>query len=57
MGAEQFEAWAKGETAQEAFDEAKEQAYYDVGHQGYSGTIAEKANEILEINPEPTKPE
>src|SRR3990167_2827661 len=42
MGAQQFYNSAKGATAAEAFKSAVEQAQYDHGHSGYSGTIAEK---------------
>ena len=42
MGASYFEDRATGTNAQEAFDRAKEQAFYDYGHAGYSGSIAEK---------------
>ena len=42
IGAEEFCTSGTGETVQEAFHEARERAFYDVGHEGYSGTIAEK---------------
>ena len=42
MGAEAFESWGKGKTAKEAFQNARDQACYEHGHSGYSGTIAEK---------------
>ena len=42
MGAEQFETTASGETADKAFWNAVQQAQYDYGHAGYTGTIAEK---------------
>ena len=42
MGAEQFTQGGQGATAQEAFREAKESACYDHGHNGYSGSLAEK---------------
>ena len=47
MGAQEFFTSGTGETVQEAFQESRERAYNDVGghgHQGYSGTIAEKGN-------------
>lgn len=47
MGAEQFRTEAKGKTAQEAFNAAKEEAYYDYGHAGYTGTIAEKDSFVM----------
>lgn len=42
MGAESFSQKAQGRTAREAFNSAVEEAQYDHGHSGYSGTIAEK---------------
>lgn len=42
MGASEFESRAKGKDAKEAFQAAREQAQYDYGHAGYTGTIAEK---------------
>lgn len=42
MGAQEFTAYAKGKTAQAAFSAAVEQACYDYGHAGYTGSIAEK---------------
>jgi len=42
MGAETFFAKAGGPSAREAFREAVEDAKYEHGHGGYSGTIAEK---------------
>ena len=44
MGAEQFWTEGTGETVQQAFTEAVQQAQYDHGHSGYSGTIAEKGS-------------
>ena len=43
MGAEQFSARASGRTAQEAFGRAVQEAQYEHGHGGYTGTIAEKS--------------
>lgn len=43
MGAETFTTPSRGhKTAKKAFHDAVEQAQYDHGHAGYSGTIAEK---------------
>lgn len=42
MGAEQFESIAKGATIEEAFQKARDEAFYEYGHRGYTGTIAEK---------------
>lgn len=47
MGAETFESYAAGKTAAEAFSDAVEQAAYDHGHSGYSGTIAEKHSFVM----------
>ena len=42
MGASQFIETAHGEDAQQAFRIAVEDAQYESGHGGYTGTIAEK---------------
>lgn len=46
MGAESFVDFHKCDidkvSAEEAFQELKEEAWYDHGHSGYTGTIAEK---------------
>lgn len=42
MGACTFQSTATGKTAKDAFTKAREQALYDHGHGGYTGTIAEK---------------
>ena len=42
MGAEQFGVRSKGLCAAEAFRRAVNQARFDYGHRGYTGTIAEK---------------
>ncbi len=42
MGAEEFTVVGKGKTANEAFRNAKQEAQYEHGHGGYTGTIAEK---------------
>jgi hypothetical protein len=47
MGGEWFETESEGETVQDAFNKAVEQAEYDHGHSGYTGTIAEKPDFIL----------
>lgn len=52
MGAEQFVTYARGKTAEEAFQNARSEAFqnarseaqYEYGHGGYTGTIAEKDN-------------
>lgn len=43
MGAEQFATYWKGENATEAFQAAREDAQWEHGHGGYTGTIAEKS--------------
>ena len=42
MGACEFFTMAKGKTAREAFSNVVEDAKYEFGHGGYTGTIAEK---------------
>lgn len=42
MGAAQFTEVSHGASAAEAFNRAKEAAYWEHGHGGYTGTIAEK---------------
>jgi hypothetical protein len=42
MGANSFSTAAFGKTPQEAFHAAQDQARYEHGHGGYTGTIAEK---------------
>lgn len=42
MGAESFQTHSYGKTTVEAFDTAVNNAQYDYGHAGYTGTIAEK---------------
>jgi len=48
MGAETFMQSAKGKTVKEAFASAREEAQYRFGHDGYTGSIAEK-NSFIEI--------
>jgi hypothetical protein len=43
MGAQTFGCRAKGVDASEAFANAREEAQWEHGHGGYSGTIAEKS--------------
>lgn len=50
MSAQDFENRVKGKTADEAFWFAVEEALYDYGHSGYTGTIAEK-HEFVMIKP------
>jgi len=42
MSSEQFIDYASGKTAKIAFKRAVDEALYDCGHAGYTGTIAEK---------------
>jgi hypothetical protein len=42
MGASTFEVYQQGADAQEAFTKAREQAAFEHGHSGYTGTLAEK---------------
>ena len=47
MGATNFTVTARGKTASEAFDYATENARYENGHGGYTGTIAEKRSFVM----------
>jgi hypothetical protein len=47
MGAQDFMQKSKGKTAREAFDNAVQQAQYDFGHAGYTGSMAEKSDYVL----------
>lgn len=49
MGACDFRVKAKGKTAKEAFKNAVDEARYNYGHGGYTGSIAEK-NEFKMIH-------
>jgi hypothetical protein len=44
MGAYTFTTFAEGKTAKEAFADAVNDARYEHGNDGYTGTIAEKHN-------------
>ncbi len=44
MGANEFFAFGRGEDVHEAFGAARAQALYQHGHDGYTGTIAEKSD-------------
>ena len=46
MGADTFFHVGKGKTVKEAFSNAVEEARYDHGHGGYTGTIAEKSSYV-----------
>lgn len=47
MGAEAFSVFAEGKDAHAAFKSAVEEAQYEHGHGGYSGTIAEKRRFVM----------
>lgn len=47
MGGDTFTTASWGKTALEAFRKAVEQAEYDYGHAGYTGTIAEKPSFVM----------
>jgi hypothetical protein len=47
MGATSFTDMAEGNTAAAAFGAAVEKAYWEHGHGGYTGTIAEKPGYVL----------
>lgn len=47
MGAVDFYTQATGLTPQRAFNDAVEQAQYENGHDGYTGTIAEKGDFVM----------
>lgn len=47
MGACEFFHEAEGQTPKEAFIKARNEAAYDHGHSGYTGTIAEKLDFIM----------
>ena len=47
MGARDFFHEAEGHTPKEAFIKARDEAAYDYGHAGYTGTIAEKGSFVM----------
>lgn len=47
MGSASFYYIAEGRTPEEAFRNAREDALYDYGHAGYTGTIAEKHEFVI----------
>lgn len=56
MGAESFTHTSRGDTAEKAFRSAVEEAAYDHGHSGYTGTIAEKDSFVMIPLPEGEDP-
>jgi len=55
MGACTFVTYSTGKTAKEAFNKAAEEARYEYGHGGYTGTIAEKDSFTMLPLPEGVK--
>mgnify|MGYP000592557142 CR=1 FL=1 len=47
MSAEVFMHWSSGKSADAAFQSARDEAQYDYGHAGYTGTIAEKHSFVM----------
>lgn len=56
MGACDFSQYGKGKNANEAFQSARDQAAWEHGHGGYTGTLAEKHDFVLIPLPEGRKP-
>lgn len=56
MGAETFVSYARGKTAKAAFKAAVEEAQYELGHGGYTGSIAEKDSFVMIDLPEGVDP-
>jgi hypothetical protein len=57
MGAAQFWTRAQGATAEQAFAAAVQEARYEHGHGGYTGTIAEKSAFVVAAVPAGISPE
>jgi len=55
MGATNYVTVSKGKTANEAFSSAHEQAQWEHGHGGYTGTIAEKDSFVEFPRPKGTR--
>jgi len=55
MGADTFEQRGRGKTAKEAFHSAVEEAAYEYGHGGYTGSLAEKVKFVMVGQPLPSK--
>lgn len=51
MGATTFEQVGKGKTVKLAFEAAREQALWEYGHRGYTGSLAEKDGYIVVVPP------
>lgn len=52
MGASEFQTFQEGVDPEDAFRLARQQAQFEYGHNGYTGTIAEKYEFVI-IEPEP----
>lgn len=57
MGASDFLTYGRGKTIKEAFRTAVEEAQYEHGHDGYTGTIAEKGSYLEVTVPKGLSPE
>lgn len=47
MGAQEFTTYQPGTDAEQAFRDAVDQARYEHGHRGYTGTLAEKYEYVV----------
>lgn len=56
MGADSFVVTSHGKTAKEAFRVAVEDALYEYGHRGYTGSVAEKHDFVMIDCPKDRKP-
>lgn len=56
MGADVFHTKAKGNTARKAFETAVDEAFYRYGHDGYTGSIAEKGSFVMIPLPQGSDP-
>lgn len=57
MGATTFQTYGFGKDLQDAFRQAREDAAWEYGHGGYTGTIAEKPSAVLFALPPRVKPQ
>jgi hypothetical protein len=51
MGAETFYNKIEGEDSKKAYEQARENAFYAHGHNGYTGSIAEKSGYTMSKKP------
>ena len=56
MGATTFGCITRGQTAQEAFRTARQDAEWKHGHDGYTGTVAEKQSFVMITVPQDRDP-